>query len=676
MLKLDVYALRLVFINTIFMMLCSCAAFAADIELKVDITASRSIRLASFEKSALDRAKYFRTYHIPGTFDEKIDDDLKKIDAIPGRGTGPYYAFDKQHSFILDNDKKPADEDFKNWVNLQNERYSRIYKTAAQRYPGVKHALSAVGVFPEMMRKDKDGRILKSEFYDDFATLIVGFYDRLKADNCSLPSWFTTLNEPTWEWGGDEFAKYSTALAKAMAVKHPDIKVCGPCSAWPYPQTDWKRWYGWEQKFIEIAGADIGAYDLHFYSKGYWAYTDERLMGDPLCKKQASPSLYVSQKNGCTTVWDYGRLDGLLDLVAAYHSKYHKSTPKPMIISEFGRQGIEPQLGPWENEFKPWLYMTTVVRFWMSFMDRPEVELTIPFILGQADMVYGASRGQAVYNRPGAPADKSSKVTRFRDFYKFFKDLNGQRLSAKIQHGISSDGGEILIRAFADGKTVYLMLHNGKGFPDGTQTINISTLTGNDSSGQPVSVVSSGIKRMRWEGPVPTDHRATELEGVLRIDADYSPLAALDNITLAGEETAMIRLELSAEPLKAHHDEFIDYSMDTLIEPDKDGRCRLTVDLPAREGKLVDAAVYISFARDGGFATNPTVIFNGKRLSGFDMAFSKGIKDFHRAVAIPVDIATIKDKNQILVVFDKDQCTGGYTKVVSAKMITTRQTAQ
>ncbi len=672
MLKLDVFALRLVFINTVFVMLCGCAASAADdISLKVDITASRSIRLASFEKSALDRDKYFRTYHIPGTFNEEIDDDLKKIGAIPGRGTGPYYSFDIQHSFVLDNDKKPADEDFRNWVNSQNDRYSRIYKTAAQRYPDVSHALSAVGVFPESMRKDRDGRILRSDCYEDFSALIVGFYDRLKADNCSVPAWYTTLNEPTWEWGGEEFAKYSTVLAKAMAVKHPDIKVCGPCSAWPYPQTDWRRWYSWEQKFIEIAGADIGAYDLHFYSKGYWAYTDERLMGDPLSKRQPSPSLYVSQKNDCTTVWDYGRLDGLLDLIAAYHSKYHKSSPKPMIVSEFGRQGIEPQLGPWENEFKPWLYMTTVVRFWMSFMERPEVELTIPFILGQADMVYGARRGQAVYNRPGAPEDTSSKVTRFRDFYKFFTDLEGVRLFAKIEADGQSDDRELLARAFADGKTVYILLHNGKGYPDGGQTVNISTITG----GQ-ISILSSGIKRLRWEGPVPADHRAAKLEGVLRIDADYQPLAALDNISLAGEETAVIRLELSGEPAQTLREEFIDYSMDTLLEPDKSGRCRLTIDLPLRKGELADAAVYLSLARDGGFAANPTVIFNGKRLDGFDVRFSNGIKDFHRAIAIPVDVDIIRDKNQIMVVFDKDQCSAGHTKVVTAKMITARRSVQ
>ncbi len=215
------------------------------------------------------------------------------------------------------------------------------------------------------------------------------------------------------------------------------------------------------------------------------------------------------------------------------------------------------------------------------------------------------------------------------------------------------------------------LLHNGKGYPEGGQTVNITPTIG----GQ-ISIVSSGIKRMRWEGEIPTDHRATELEGVLRIDADYTPLAGLDNISLAGEETAVIRLELSAEPVKVHREEFIDYSTDTLLEPDKDGRCRLTVELPARGGKLVDAAVYLSFARDGGFAVNPTVIFNGKRLGGFDMGFSKGIKDFHRPIAIPVDVDTIKDKNQILVVFDKDQFSTGYTKVVSAKMITTRETAE
>lgn len=651
---------------------CGCSSSQIDAHtLNVDITAQRVIKLASFEKSTLDRDKYFRTYHIPGSFDKQIDDDLKLIGAIPGRGTGPYYGFDKRHSFVLEGEKSNhSEQDFLALVERQNQRYSRIYNIAAERYPDVKHALSAAPTFPENMRADQAGKILKSDHYEDFAKLIVRFYDQLKKDNCSYPSWFTTLNEPIWQWGADEFAKYSRILAKVLAVKHPDIKVCGPCSAWPYPQSDWRRWDTWEKRFIEIAGKSMGAYDLHMYSKGYWAFTDERLMDDPLYMKQQSPSLYKVQRNGIGTVWDYGRMDAYLDLFIAYHSSYWNQEPKPMIISEFGRQGIEPQLGPWQNEFKPWLYMTTVVRFWMSFMERPEIELTVPFILGQADLVYGASRGQAVYNRPNAPEDTSCRVTRFRDFYAFFKDLQGKRLFSNITGSEIAISRDIVSRAFIDGKTVYILVHNGIGYPEGEQTISINPIISKSKSGKPLEVVSSRIKRMRWEGAIPADHSATDLEGKLRIDSDYKSLSSLKSIKLSGEETAIICLELSDEPVLRSFVEYLDYSKDNTVEPDKKGQCRFSLFVPQRIAEVKGAKLFVSLARDGGFSVNPDIIINGKTQSGFDVSYSKGIKNFHRAVEVPIDAKLLKQDNIIVVKFNGDEYKTGNSKAVTVKLST------
>ncbi len=654
--------------------LLGCAVAEDDsIQLNVDITARKSIKLASFEKAALDREVYFRSYHMPGLFSEEIDDDLKKIGAIPGRGTGPYYSFDKQHSYHWDLETTIEDTEFNEWYDKVNERYRRIYKTAAERYPGVKHALAIASNYPEGMRKDGDPRILSSDYYKDFSKLMVGFYDSLKEADCSIPIWFTTENEPIWQWGAEEFADYSVILADAMNESHPDVKIAGPCTAWPYPQADWRRWNGWERRFIEVAGDAMDAYDLHMYSKGYWAFTDERLMDDPLYMKQENPSLHSVQRTGIGTVWDYGRMDAYLDLFIAYHMGYWDQDPKPMIISEFGRQGIEPQLGPWENEFKPWLYMTTVTRFWMSFMDRPEIELAVPFILGEACLVYGASRGQAVYNRPNAPEDTDSKVTRFREFYKFFNDLNGLRLRSNIEGSELTDARDIVTRAFIDEDKVYILVHNGLGFPDGGREITINPEIASDSAGREVQMESTEIKRMRWEGPVPEDHTASELEGTLRIDTEYKPLDSLRAIHLQGEETAIIRLSLSDIPSKHSLTQYLDYSTDSLLIPDEEGQCRFVVELPQRSGDLTDARLHIALARDQGFTKNPVVTLNGNVLDGFDVTYSEGITNFHRSVEIPVEIDLLKERNEIVVVFDEDQYGIGHTKAVTAKMITSRK---
>jgi len=657
--------------------------------LHVDAGVRRVIRLGKFQISKLDRDIYFRCYHMPGLFSAERDRELQDIGATPGRGTAPYFSFDKQHSYsdpTGGGHGKPAkgeprpqrtdfrEMDFQKLVDQETEKWIRIYREAGRRFPGLRHALAGLGAFPEAMRRDGATEILDGKHYKDFAALLVDFFDRLKAAGCSLPAWYAAVNEPSAAWGGKEFAAYSALLARAMAEKHPDIKIAGPCSAWPYPQSDWRRWNSFERPFIEGAGHDVGAYDLHLYSKGYWAYTDERLMGDPLNKKQASPSLHTAQRTGVATVWDYGRADGLLDLFAAHHKGFWNEDPKPMIISEFGHQGIEPQLGPWQNDFKPWLYMTTVTRLWMTFMERPEVGLAVPFITGESCLDYGAKRGQAVYNRPGAPDDRSLQPTRFREFYKFFRDLDGTRVRARLSGRATSDARDISARVFSEGKVLHVLLHNGNGYPNGNQSVKLAVETGLDAQGNKIAIQQAGIKRLRWEGPVPTDHTASVLEGSLRIDPKYLECNPNEPIELSGEETAIVRLELSAEPIQRAVTEYVDYSGDTVIDPNAEGVCKMTLNIPQREGKLVDATLWLSLARDGGFANNPVVLLNGEPLPAADVTFSKGIKDFHRPIEIPLDATKLRESNEIQVIIGPAERLQGSPKVVAAKIVTSRET--
>jgi len=657
--------------------------------LSVEPGVRREIKLGSFTIAELDRDRYFRSYHMPGLFSEERDRELAAIGATPGRGTVLYLSFFKCHSFgdpvggrgapSADGNGQPQRSDFSgdNFGDLLEHEialWSNIYRNAAARFPGLEHAaaLNGAGSFPESMRSRENPVLLAREHYSEFAGLVAKFFDRLKSDGASLPRWLTTLNEPGPAWSGESFAEYSSVLAKAMAAEHPEIKVAGPCSAWPYPLGDWRRWHSFERPFIEKAGQDVGAYDLHLYSKGYWAYTDERLMGDPLYKKQDHPSLHVTQRTGVGTVWDYGRADGLLDLFAAHHRRVWNEDPKPMLISEFGRQGIEPQLGPWQNDFKPWLYMTTVTRLWMTFMERPEVELAVPFITGESCRDYGARRGQAVYNRPSAPEETAVQPTRFTEFYRFFRDLEGVRVQTKWTDPAAAGVRDIVSRAFLDGSTLYILLHNGNGYPGGNQAVKLDVVTSHDANGKEITITQAGIKRLLWEGPVPADHTSPDLEGTLRIDANYRAINPREPVALAGEETALLRLQLSAAPEQRTERESIDYANETLLEPGADGACTMVLDLPLRDGKILQANLWLALARDGGFAGNPTVQLNGKTLSGFDLTFSEGIKDFHRPVEIRVDPALLQAANELRVIFDPADLRGGNPRVVTAKMVTSR----
>ena len=469
-----------------------------------------------------------------------------------------------------------------------------------------------------------------------------------------------------------DLAALTRMTAETLRKDNPEIKVCGPCHAWPYPNGDWKAWEK-QRRFIELAGDCVGAYDLHFYSKGHWSLPPE-----PEWQKRRvpEPSLYEAQRLGINTVWDYGRLDAYLDLFAAYHMQvWRASQPKPMIISEFGNQTVYPQMGPWNNDFKPWLYMTTVIRQWLTYMERPEVELTIPFILGESDLGVAARRGQAVYTRPGGNENPELKPTRFRDFFRFFKELDGRRIFSVVEDG--RHGEALRVRSFLDGKVAYLLIHNSKGFPRHHAQFSIDATLGKDNEGKPVKVERAEIRRLYYEGNIPDPQRDETCTGILNIEqvSDYKPLDSLDKIELRGEETAIVRLTLSGVPqTTARLTEISSYASSTLQDVTPEKPQEFKIPIAKWPGRIVSAHLYLGIARDGGFTENPKVMVNGKEVEDLDITWSKGIKDFHAPVIgsiAPENI--VQGENTVSVVFPASTPRDGWPKIVTAKIVATHE---
>lgn len=644
--------------------------------LRVDPSRALTLRSGEHGKAELDRNIYFRSYHMPGLFDLERDMELKEIGALPGRGTGPTYAKGGKHSYDAGEhgDSEKMSEDLKERVREDNQRYVKIYRAAAERFPGLDHALACnKNSYPQsMVIEDDKGHAyaLQEEYYEPFSRLIAQFYDTLKVNDCSVPLWMSSQNEPHWTWGGEAFARYTRTLAETMAERHPGIKVCGPCPAWPYPGADWKRWNNFEKPFVDLAGDLVGAYDFHFYSKGYWAYEGGSLGSTAASRKQDHPSLYESQKKGNNYVWDLGRLEAYLDLLAAYHiARWNAQGPKALIVSEFGRQGIHPQLGPWENEFKQWLYMTTVTRLWMTFMDRPEVELTVPFILGEPGMTYGAQRGQAIYTRTNLPEDPTPVVTRFRDFYLFFRDFQGRRVLSDFEDTDYATQHYLRRQCLLDGDTLYILLHNGRSYPENPVSVDLRpALKG-------LSIRSAGIKRLRWEGPIPEDHTTSRPLGKLRIDLEYQPFEQQGSVILDGEETCLLRFELSGKPAApAMLEQNRHYATETL-RPLKQGEAlAFAINLPA-SGRPAQAQLALGLAADGGFGSNPVLTANGQSVSGVDLAFSRGISEFHGISYVNLPAGLLQaGENRFTLRFDDKISESAY--LVSAALLSSEEVSQ
>jgi hypothetical protein len=528
---------------------------AATPALTIETDARLALVNGPHVAAEITRDRYFRLYHFPGMFDDPLAAELRALRAAPARGTGPYFKDDGGEAGRLNHS---------NEVLANADIHAAIYRRAALDHPGATHAIAG-GSYPTCRPMTKHGaasqttdatmhvtydRALEPEQFAGNTEIIATWFDRLAADGVSKPRYFSPYNEPdvSWKTGTDlalKHADFARAVALRLRAAHPDVLVSGPASSWPYPGENWLRWQpsGWERAFIERAGDVAGAYDFHFYTKEFWAYGTTS-PGYRAELRQPTPNLHSSLWTGHHQMLDFGKGEALLDLAQSLHlAKWSRPSP-PVIISEFGRQGITPQLGPWANDYGYFLYATTVTRLWMMFMDRPEVALTVPFILPVSDIGYGPKRGQALYTRPGAPEDKTPQVTPLRDFYGFFREFEGERVPAAWSGLDPRQAIGIFTIAARRGDTLFVLLHNAAATPLAFDL----RLPGPANDAPPVGTT---IQRMRWEGTVPTDFSAAMPAGARwRRDLAAAEPVSTSRLELAAEETALLRLPLHTAPAR------------------------------------------------------------------------------------------------------------------------------
>lgn len=484
---------------------------------------------------------------------------------------------------------------------------------------------------------------------DDFAAnvdLIERWIAAIKKAGATPPKYFSPLNEPDAGWKGspnppDDHSQFARELALAIKDEHPEVLIAGPSSAWGHPRADWKRWTGsgWERRFIEQVGDIAGAYDIHVYSKEYWAGSPEHSRHFDPAKKQPTPSMYDAFLNGNDYVWDFGKIDAFLDIMYAHHQATWGTPSLPVIITEFGRQGITPQKGPWFNEHAYYLYGSTVTRLWMAFMDRPEVELTVPFILPFSDPGYAQQRGQAMYSQPNYPDDNKLEPTPLLDFYRFYQDFEGIRVPAQWE-GIQANNelGHFAIAA-RHGDELWVLLHNA---PARELTLNLDL-------GDATQQGEARIARMRWEGPEPQDYTDTELEGQWRIDLTAEEVIDPSQLVLAPEETAIVKIPLAAGALSSKRIEERFYSSQT-IQPLNQEAVEYHIDLPTKH-VTEDATLVVSVSAPKGFqqGTILSATVNGYAQE-FDLGIAEGSAQLLAPIRLPIPASKLKAGDNEIVI--------------------------
>jgi hypothetical protein len=648
------------------------ATGAPDFRVDVDFSTRIQYRMGNMEKDHLERDIYFRSYGTLGNHSAARNNELREIGAPPGRGT----VFQNLQSNADGQSFTAASEN-----DALIGSYQRLTSIAQYNQDGIPNAV-ALSRYPDWMivgnPQDPGGlledweqqggsKILRKDLYTPHAEFLAWKYEELQdmGSSVSLPTYYSPMNEPPWRWDRGDLADYHVAVANAFHARGVNVAVAGPCAAWPFPQSDFRTWNNTYRRFVEKAGGALDAYDFHFYSKGNWSLPPEPQWQE---QRVPEPSLFEAQRLGIETVWDYGRLDGYLDLLSASHRAYWPERPfLPVVITEFGRQGIHPQFGPWENDFKPWLYMTTVIRQWMVYWHRPEVRLTIPFIMSMAGRNDAQSRGQAIFNQPNYPESTDYHPTRFYEFYQFFRDLSGDYayVRATPRSHREDEVRDIRTAAFRDGNVGYLVLHNARGYPYHPVEVDVRQATP-AGMGQPVIE----WKRLYYEGEIPEPDSTAPLNGTLNIELDYQPLAE-GTVMLPGEATAVIRYTWPST-VNVVNDRVVErhLSTDTMIDLEGYDAVSFVVELPESIDAVVDAQVEIGLARDGGFSIGPCVLVNGHRVGQLSVRSSRGVKDWHAVLALDVDPSVLNPGYNVIELQFEGFFRYGHPKAVSAAVIT------
>ncbi len=514
--------------------------------LHIEADALLTLACGPHTADAITRDRYFRLYHFPGMYSGAVAEGMRALRMAPGRGTGPYFGEDGGDKFRFG--RGPSTEaTVTNFVRMAArgaiEHPGAIYAAAGGSFPDSSASRSS-GILPaaavEPTMKVAHNRAVAPADQQAAGDLVVRWLDALREAGAPPPGFFSPVNEPdaSWKSGPNsplDHAKFARALALRLRDKHPDVRVSGPCTAWPYPGEYWERWNssGWERSFIENVGDVAGAYDFHLYTKELWAYGPES-PGFASHQKLPTPNLFASLSLGHSEIMEFGKSEVLLDLVQTLHLAQWGRPSPPVLISEFGRQGITPQLGPWASDYLSFLYGTTVTRLWLGLMNRPEVAMTVPFILPESDIGYGPQRGQTLATRPGSPADPETRVTPLAGFAAFFREVAGQRVpvSWRVTDPALSRG--LFAVACRTDSDILVLLHNSTPEPlDGA----IET--------EGIGPWPTGVRvaRMRWEGPAPLDHHSPNpARAHWRRDAVAEEPLEKPSFRLEGEETALVRI--------------------------------------------------------------------------------------------------------------------------------------
>lgn len=457
----------------------------------------------------------------------------------------------------------------------------------------------------------------------------------------ALPAFFELLNEPAYPLvdvlGEDPEKIFRFHLNAAREIRSQfanspygnfdelnRIKIGGFTSISPQMNRDnFQRWHDRYKKFIDIAGDEMDFISFHLYD---WPNSIRNGQRVEINRKGA-------------------HLEAILDMLEQY-TTLQFGAPKPLIVSEYGSFSHSDRDVPW-NVQRDWERINSVNSQMLQFMERPDLFLkTIPFIVLKAEW---GRRGEnfpypaRLMRQANEPADPNGEwvYTELVKIYQFWSAVRGTRIDTH------SNDADLLVDAYVDGNTSYIILNNLVSEKKKVQIENIVSAANGISSLQ--------LDHLYWDNGevVLSSSKFDEIPETIILDQEATLLLTV----LYGQNN---------EPLETSTERRVVASnMLESIQADQSDIFEINDVNPSMHG---EAVLRLGIGRDHGLSLNPILKFNGSDIEipynwkGDDQFLDgRGHESFFGVLEIPVPFNLISDSNLVDVTFPDN---GGYISSV------------
>ncbi|MEQ8209861.1 MAG: beta-agarase [Lacipirellulaceae bacterium] len=602
----------------------------------------------------LDRTSLFALCDHGVGFDQRMRDPerveylLKDLNATFGRSLGPIRSVVRNEQIVREDPDRPGFADLE-LVKQESVSRQRPASKVLQDFVGERMDIAAHGshnAYPEFMgahttpqsTQDPNHSQHLPENMEAAAELAAAVLQYNYGD-FTRPRYFEPVNEPHWSFiGAEHLANWHLKTHSAVHDRGLDVEVGGPCNSVCYfYRNDFNAFNG-VKNFINNTKGQLDFYSFHAYD--YLNWNGQDLVGRISSGLPLEGMIDLVQNH---LVNEFGEQKGI---VISEHGGYVTGSQGRPTAEEVGDllaakyfpegEGFEHEMR--KRSIQSHVLVSAIMANTLTFMDHPHViKKAVPFILPES-MAWDPKYYSTLYV-PYDFTDRSRWVeTRNSDFYKFFRDVQGERVIIK--------GGDpdIQARAFADKDRLIIVVNN---LSDELHDVKLDFPQPKEST-EPQETKSKKIVLRRYGR-----------------NEDYTPylteenIESLEQLQLAGREAVLVAVEYDQEiPVKGTFNETPHYGSQLAVKATKEKPARFLVEIPAAK-ELAFATLRLSISRPFDADPNVLVKVNGKRvefpLEDAVSRLAEEGREYASTKIVQLDRKLLREQNRVEVSFPDDR---------------------